>query len=93
MSNKIGFYNSNKNNYWVKIMFLHIINYTVRAAIIIIGITLLTDILLPENANTSFIKIMGVIFILFGTYRIITYYSHTRRYKSLKIRGDENDDL
>ena len=72
-------------------MLMHIINYVIRAMVIMVGILLLSGILLPQNFDSSFINIMGVIFILFGAYRIITYYSQVKRYGTINKRGDENE--
>lgn len=64
-------------------VFSKIINYGVRAIIILIGILLLSGIIDPPEQDTSFIRIMGVIFILFGLYRIIIYHSQLKRYRRM----------
>lgn len=69
-----------------------IVNYAVRALIVIIGIIFVSGIL---NQFFSFrsdiqplIPIMGIIFILWGVYRLITYHSNLRRYRNY----DEYDE-
>ncbi|MCX7736206.1 MAG: hypothetical protein N2319_05795 [Candidatus Kapabacteria bacterium] len=73
-------------------MLLIIINYTVRALIVILGIIFVTGIL---NSYLSFpsdfkaiMPMMGVIFILWGVYRLITYHSNLRRYRN----NEDNDE-
>lgn len=69
-------------------MLLIIINYIVKILTVLIGIMLLTGIFLPDRvANQSMLKVMGVILIIWGIYRIIVYRIQLRRY-----RFDEKDD-
>jgi len=60
-------------------MYLNIINYTVRIAIIIIGIIILSGKITPKG-NEELYQIMGVIFILFGIYRIVLYKMKSKQY-------------
>lgn len=73
-------------------MFMHILNYTVRGAIVLIGVLLLTGVLFPKNADTQMMKVFGVIFILFGLYRMAMYYSNTKRYKTYDFSTKDKDD-
>lgn len=63
-----------------------IINYAVRVVIVILGIILLTGAFAPENADLALYRVMGVVFILFGIYRIAMYHINLKRYRR------ENDD-
>lgn len=66
-------------------MLLIIVNYVVRALIVIIGIVLVSGILNHYLSLRSDIRplmpILGVVFILWGVYRLITYHSNLRRYR------------
>lgn len=72
-------------------MLAHIINYSIRFLIIIIGILLVSGLLSNPTWDTTFLRIMGIIFILFGVYRIIIYYSQVKRY-NFDSQEDENDE-
>ncbi len=57
-----------------------IINYGARTLIIIVGILLVTGYLDPPGyADTTFIRVLGAVAILFGIYRIVIYYSQIKR--------------
>jgi hypothetical protein len=66
---------------------LIIINYTIRAMVVIIGILLLSGVLIPPNVDNTLYRVMGIIFTLFGIYRITTYYSQLK-----KMRREEDDE-
>lgn len=68
-------------------MFLDIVNYTVRSIVLIIGILLASGVLLPPGPETDMFRVMGIVLILFGVYRIVLYHFHRKRYR----RGDEDD--
>ncbi len=72
-------------------MFLHIINYTVRGMIILLGVLLLSGIINVGTADSTFIKVMGVVFILFGIYRISIYRMQSKKY-NFSINEEENDE-
>lgn len=59
-----------------------ILNYTIKIAIIIIGILLLSGYFIPENASVDayVFQVLGVVFILFGIYRLVSYRSALKRY-------------
>lgn len=67
---------------------LHIINYIIRGLIVVIGILLVTGILSSSQWDESFLKIMGIIFILFGIYRIILYRHQVRKYNLMEGEDD-----
>jgi len=69
-----------------------IINYGVRIIIIILGILLAGGVLTPGQ-NDSMIRIVGIIAILFGLYRIIMYSRNKRKYKNFSkaIKVSQND--
>ena len=72
-------------------MFMHILNYTVRGAIVLIGVLLLTGVLFPKNADATLMRVFGVVFILFGVYRIAMYYMQVKKY-NFQITNEEDDD-
>jgi hypothetical protein len=71
---------------------LHIVNYFVRGLIVIIGIILLSGVFKPQGDTSYFMQVMGVIFLIFGTYRLISYYSVSQRYKSLNTFSEDEDE-
>lgn len=72
-------------------MFVHIINYLIRALIILIGVFLVSGLLSNPSWDSTFLRIMGIVFILFGLYRIIIYYSQVKRY-NFDSDEDESDE-
>lgn len=68
---------------------LHIINYIVRIAIIVIGIIFVSGIVAPPNSDTTLFRVMGGVFILFGIYRIAIY---RMKYKEYNFRDKDNED-
>lgn len=72
-------------------MFLHIINYTVRGMIILLGVLLLSGIINVGSADSTFLKVMGVVFILFGIYRISIYRMQSKKY-NFSISEEDNDE-
>jgi arginine exporter protein ArgO len=73
-------------------MLAHIINYSIRFLIIIIGVLLVSGLLSNPTWDTTFLRIMGIIFILFGVYRIIIYYSQVKRYNFDSQEDDEDEE-
>ena len=69
---------------------LHIINYIVKIGIIIIGILLICGIGSTVEDDTTHFKVMGVVFVLFGIYRIILYRMKTKQY-DFSINEEEED--
>ncbi len=55
-------------------MFSIVLNYIIKFAFIIIGVFLLFGIFIPEHPSKTLTQTMGVIFILWGVYRLIAYY-------------------
>lgn len=70
-----------------------IINYGVRIVIILLGILLAGGVLTPGK-NDPMIRIVGIIAILFGLYRIVMYSRNKRKYKNLSkaTKVSQNDD-
>jgi len=69
-------------------LLLQIVNYTVRSLIVIIGILILSGILLPEfDFHTR--VVFGSVFVFFGIYRLIMFYSQNKRYR---IEEDSDDE-
>jgi len=69
-------------------LILRILNYLVRGLIVVIGILLLSGILLGE-LETQFRIMIGIIFVLFGSYRLAILYSQERRYKFMDRQDDD----
>ena len=62
---------------------MHIINYIVKIFIIIMGFVFLSGVVVPPSGEASLYRVMGVVFILFGIYRIVIY--------KRKIKRNENE--
>ncbi len=70
------------------------INYIIRALVIAVGIVLVSGVLTPPGGDNTMFTIMGIVVILFGIYRILTYYSGLKRYNfELKRSENEENDL
>ncbi len=54
-------------------MVMHIVNYLIRGLIIVIGIIFASGIFTPKSEDSSLMRVMGVVLILWGIYRILTY--------------------
>lgn len=61
-----------------------IINYSIRIIIIILGIVILSGIFVPEGSDPTMMRIFGIVFILFGFYRLALYRANRKRYKEKK---------
>lgn len=70
-------------------MLMHIINYTVRAIILLLGILMVSGVFSSEQWDDTFLKVMGVVFILFGIYRIVLYINQTKKFKYYVEDDDE----
>ena len=70
-------------------MILRIINYAVRILIVVIGILLLSGFILSE-IEPQFRITVGIVFTLFGLYRISLLYTQEKRYKFMREEDDEN---
>ena len=71
-------------------LFNKILNYSVRLLLIIVGFLLAFGILSSKNSSDDQVyvfRVMGVIVVLFGIYRIIMYHSNL---KSLQ-ENEENE--
>lgn len=71
---------------------MNIVNYAIKICIILIGILLLFGVFTPKNGDTTFTNVMGVIFILFGIYRIILYRMKTQQYDFSPDSDNENEN-
>jgi len=69
-------------------LLLQIVNYSVRSLIVIIGILILSGILLPEFDSYTRI-VFGIVFVFFGIYRLIMFYSQNKRYRMEEDSDDE----
>jgi len=70
-------------------LILRIINYAVRILIVVIGILLLSGFILSE-IEPQFRITVGIVFTLFGLYRISLLYTQEKRYKFMREEDDEN---
>ncbi|GAB1372548.1 hypothetical protein MASR1M45_26100 [Candidatus Kapaibacterium sp.] len=70
-------------------MLMRIINYTIRSMIVILGLLIITGTIF-EQMDTQMRIVFGVVFILFGIYRLIMYYTQERRYKFLEENDEDN---
>ena len=79
-------------------MISKIFNYGIRIIIILLGISFLSGIFnpLPEMYDESVIRVFGVVFILFGIYRLVSYRSSEKRFMGGRRytygNEDEGDD-
>lgn len=75
-------------------MFSKFINYLSRIIVIIVGIVLVTGILNPRGSeDTSMMTVIGVVCILFGIYRIVTYHTQLKRYNfNLSNRNEDEEE-
>lgn len=69
-------------------MFIRIINYAVRGLIILIGLFFLSGIIVPEGADRTLYTVCGLVFTLFGIYRIALYRSKEKRYYSSHYKDE-----
>jgi hypothetical protein len=71
-------------------MFVNIINYIIRIFFIIFGFILATGIFPPaESGEREMFQVLGVVFIIWGLYRSITFYTYSKRYR--KDISDEEE--
>jgi len=69
-----------------------ILNYGIRIIIIILGILIFFDYFNLSRGDSRMIHAVGVIMILFGLYRIVSYYTATKRYKNFNKENDNDDE-
>jgi hypothetical protein len=67
----------------------HVLNYLTRGVIVVIGLLLLLGWLLPPKADAGMMRTFGIVFILFGLYRIVSYYSAQKRLQRENEREEE----
>ncbi|MGB9702968.1 MAG: hypothetical protein ACPL1A_09650 [Candidatus Kapaibacteriota bacterium] len=70
-------------------MFNSILNYGVRIIIILLGIAFVFNIFDIKQGDITMLRAIGVIMILFGIYRLLTYRAAVSRYRNLKNNDDE----
>ncbi len=68
---------------------MRIINYSVRGFIVLLGILIATGVIL-EEFDVQMRIVFGLVFILFGIYRLTMYYTQEKRYKFLDEQDDDN---
>lgn len=70
-------------------LLVHIINYLVRGLIVVIGLLLVLGWLLPPKTEPGLMRTFGVVFILFGLYRVVSYYTAQKRLQREKNEREE----
>lgn len=73
-------------------MVMHIINYAIRGFIFVLGIILLSGILPVAQSGDLMLRGIGLIMILFGALRVITYYQATHRFRAKDYSVDNTDE-
>lgn len=68
---------------------LLILNYIVRALVALVGVLMLIGVLMPPGIESGLVRTFGVVFTLFGLYRVVSYYTAQRRSQ----RDDEKEEL
>lgn len=68
-----------------------ILNYGIRLIIIILGILIFFDYFNISRGDVRMVKAIGVIMVLFGLYRIVTYYHASKRYKRVSEKNNEEE--
>lgn len=58
---------------------LKVINYSFRGLILVLGVLFLTG-LVEFTGNRDYDLVMGIIFVMFGLYRLLTYHSQQKRH-------------
>jgi hypothetical protein len=56
---------------------LFVLNIAVRAAFIILGVLILIGKVLPESQYPQLRLMMGIVFILYGIFRLVTMFART----------------
>ena len=69
---------------------LKIINYITRILIVIIGIVFTSGLIVPADGDVTRFRVMGIVFILFGIYRIAIYRMKTKQYDFKTNKDDKN---
>ena len=64
-----------------------IINYAIRLIIIILGFLIIFNVFAFQTQDMITFRVIGGLMIIFGIYRIYSYYLATRKYR--RIRNDE----
>lgn len=61
-----------------------IVNYVIRLAIIILGFLILFNVFSIETQDNITFRIIGGLMIVFGAYRIYSYYLASNKYRRIK---------
>jgi hypothetical protein len=56
---------------------LFVLNIAVRAAFIILGVLILAGYLLPQGPYAQLRLMMGIVFILYGVFRLVMMFART----------------
>lgn len=61
-------------------MINEVINYGIRILIICLGLLFVSGYLMPEGSDPTMMRVFGVIFVLFGFYRLALYRANKKKY-------------
>lgn len=61
-----------------------LINYAIRVAIIILGFLILFNVFSIQTQDNVTFRIIGGLMIIFGAYRVYSYYLASRKYRRIK---------
>ena len=67
---------------------MRILNYSIRSLIVILGVLIVSGVILKQ-IDIQMRIVFGIVFILFGIYRLTIYYMQEKRY-NLMEEEDEN---
>lgn len=73
-------------------MILKIINYSVKALIIVVGILLLSGALSFNDSDTALMRVFGIVLILFGLYRIVLFRTKSKKYNFSDWKENEDNE-
>ncbi len=65
-------------------MYSNILNYSVRGAMVVFGLLMVFGVFTAPRQDPSLMRMMGIVMILFGVYRMAMYYT-----KQQQRRHDE----
>jgi predicted RND superfamily exporter protein len=67
---------------------LLIVNYAARGMVVLVGVLWVSG-LIPATAADANVRMFGVVFILFGVYRLATFYTQQLEYRHHQRDDDE----
>lgn len=61
-----------------------IVNYVIRLAIVILGLLILFNVFSIETQDFITFRVIGGLMVVFGVYRIYSYYLASRKFRSIR---------